>query len=56
MSDKVRYERKSKALFENLGLTGASYRHAANRKQKLVPGSQGTCRIFAYNRIDQQSR
>ena len=36
MSDKVRYERKSKALFEDLGLTGASYRHAANRKQKLV--------------------
>lgn len=35
MFGKTRYERCTKDLFADLGLTGASYRHKANRKQKL---------------------
>lgn len=35
MYGKTRYERRTKDLFGDLGLTGASYRHKSNRKQKL---------------------
>jgi hypothetical protein len=35
MFGKTRYERRTKELFADLGLTGASYRYKSNRKQKL---------------------
>jgi hypothetical protein len=35
MFGKTRYERRTKELFADLGLTGASYRFKSNRKQKL---------------------
>jgi hypothetical protein len=35
MFGKTRYERRTKELFADLGLTGSSYRFKSNRKQKL---------------------
>jgi hypothetical protein len=35
MFGKTRYERRTKELFDDIGLTGASYRFRSNRKQKL---------------------
>lgn len=37
MFNKTRYERCTKELFFDLGLTGSSYRFKSNRKQKLDP-------------------
>lgn len=37
MSDKVSYERRTKELFEDLGLAGETYRYASKRKEKLEP-------------------
>jgi hypothetical protein len=37
MFKKTRYERCTKELFSDLGLTGSSYRFKSNRKQKLIP-------------------
>src|SRR5262245_26215278 len=35
MADKTHYERRTRELFEDLGLKGAGYRNASNRRQKL---------------------
>jgi hypothetical protein len=35
MADKNHFERRTKELFEDLGLNGASYRHPSKRKQNL---------------------
>ncbi|PWU12014.1 MAG: hypothetical protein C5B51_01675 [Terriglobia bacterium] len=35
MHDKIRFERRTKELFEELGLTGSSYRNPSKRKQNL---------------------
>jgi len=35
MADKNRFERRTKELFEDLGIKGASYRHPSKRKQNL---------------------
>jgi hypothetical protein len=35
LADKTKYERRTKELFEDLGLEGKAYQNAANRKQKL---------------------
>lgn len=36
MNDKTLYERRTKELFDDLGLEGTSYKNPSNRKQKLV--------------------
>jgi len=35
MADKYKYERRTKGLFDDLGLTGEAYRNKSNRKQRL---------------------
>jgi hypothetical protein len=37
LSDKASYERRTKELFEDLGLEGETYRYASKRKEKLEP-------------------
>lgn len=37
IADKTIYERRTKELFEDLGLEGSAYKNASNRKQKLAP-------------------
>src|SRR5512135_287744 len=37
LSDKMSYERRTKELFEDLGLEGKAYKNLSNRKQKLEP-------------------
>ena len=37
MADKYKYERRTKALFENLGLTGKEYVYLSARKRRLEP-------------------
>jgi len=37
MADKERYERRTKELFENLGVEGGKYRYPSARKQNLEP-------------------
>src|SRR5512135_1566577 len=40
LSDKTSYERRTKELFEDLGLEGETYRYASKRKEKLEPALQ----------------
>ena len=45
MFGKTRYERCTKELFADLGLSGASYRYKSNRKQKLQRALNELCGI-----------
>src|SRR5438876_7601348 len=38
--DKRQYERRTKELFDELGIRGVAYKNASNRKQKLVRALQ----------------
>ncbi len=37
LADKSHYERRTRELFQDLGLEGVAYRNASNRRQRLLP-------------------